>query len=304
MREFSVETLGGTTRAWEIGPASGAPFIFVHGFRGDHHGLEGIARRLNTLVPELRIIVPDLPAFGMTPSITGRVHDLPLYGEWLVSFVNAVAENGYAVLGHSFGSLVVSAAIQQGLQPSRLILVNPISAPALEGPQAFLTSLALAYYRVARMLPESAARRLLGSPLIVRPMSEVMARTTDRELRRWIHQQHRTYFSTFESSATLLESFRASVSHTVAEFVENMTMPTLVIAGEHDDIAPLLAQAKLVQRLPNAALRIVSNSGHLVHYEAVDDASDEIAQFLRSTAHDNSAQGDATQADKTQGDGR
>lgn len=275
-----VHAIGVDTRAWQYGAAEGSPLILVHGFRGDHHGLEPIALALAALAPGLRVVVPDLPGFGGTPAVPGREHDIELYAEWLRAFAEELAPEGFAILGHSFGSLVVAASIAGGLAPSRLILVNPISAPALEGPQAALTRLAIGYYRAAEMLPERAARGLLGNPLIVRGMSEVMAKTRDRQLRAWIHDQHGRYFSTFSDPSTLLQAFRASVSHTVPKFADAFTMPTLLIAGERDDITRLPEQLALHRRVPSSILRIVPGVGHLVHYEADSDAAEHIAEFL------------------------
>ncbi len=284
MDELQVETLGMRTRAWQFGDAEGAPLVLVHGFRGDHHGLEGVARAVAERLPGVRAIVPDLPGFGATPPVPGREHDLDLYGEWLRALVAGLAPGGHAILGHSFGSLVVANAIAGGLAPGRAILVNPISSPALEGPQGALTKLAIGYYRAADLLPERPARALLGHPAIVRTMSEVMAKTSDRELRRWIHGQHRDYFSEFSDTATLLQAFRASVSHTVTEYAPAFDMPALIIAGERDDIAPLPAQLALHRRIPGSRFRVLPGVGHLVHYETVEDAAEEIAGFLREAA--------------------
>lgn len=294
--DLLVETLGTTTRAWEYGDREGETIVLVHGFRGDHHGLEGIARELTRRMPGLRAVVPDLPGFGETPPVPGhahvdvgtppgsREHSLDLYGEWLIAFVNGVAARGHAILGHSFGSLVVANALSQGLDPSATILVNPIAAPALDGPQAALTKLAIGYYRAADLLPEQLARGLLGNPLIVRGMSEVMAKTGDPGLRRWIHGQHDRYFSRFAGSQTLLQAFRASVSHTVPEYASALTQPTLLIAGDRDDITPVSKQLMLHRRLADSRLRILPGVGHLVHYEAVDDAAAEITGFLTEVA--------------------
>lgn len=282
--DLLIPTLGVDTRAWHYGDPDAAPLILVHGFRGDHHGLDEIARELVARVPEIRTIVPDLPGFGATPAIPGREHDLALYGEWLRAFAADAAPGGHAILGHSFGSLVVAGALAGGLPSRRIILINPISSPALEGPQGLLTQLAIAYYRAAAALPERPARALLGHPLIVRAMSEVMAKTGDRELRSWIHGQHSTYFSRFADTATLLQAFRASVSHTVAEYAARFDRPTLLIAGDRDDITPLSEQLALRNRIPGSRLAIVPGVGHLVHYEAVDHSVAEIVAFLRSTA--------------------
>lgn len=280
--DLLVETLGIETRAWQYGDPDGLPLILVHGFRGDHHGLEGMAQRLAERLPGVRAIVPDLPGFGETPAIPGREHDLDLFGAWLRAFSTAVAPGDFAILGHSFGSLVVANSLAQGLAPRTVTLVNPISAPALEGPQAIMTQLAIAYYWAADHLPERAARALLGNPVIVRVMSIVMAKTKDPELRAWIHGQHASYFSRFSDTGTLLQSFRASVSHTVKEYAEAIEAPTLLVVGDRDDITPLAEQLSLQRRLDDARLRVMPGVGHLVHYEAVESSTAEIASFLRT----------------------
>ena len=108
-----------------------------------------------------------------------------------------------------------------------------------------------------------------------------MAKTRDRELRAWIHDQHDRYFSQFADSRTLLDAFRASVSHTVTEYADSFSGRTLLIAGDRDDITPLSEQLALAHRLEDAELRVVPNVGHLVHYEAVEYAAEELIAFLR-----------------------
>ena len=87
-----INTLGMRTRAWAYGASHCAPLILVHGFRGDHHGLEGLAVAASALAPELRIVVPDLPGFGESPAVPDREHNLELYGEWLCQFAAEVSE--------------------------------------------------------------------------------------------------------------------------------------------------------------------------------------------------------------------
>lgn len=274
-----ADVQGTSTRYWQFGDNSADPIILVHGFRGDHHGLELLARELVRIRPEVRAIVPDLPGFGRTSTLTAS-HTLENFAGWLQAFARQVAPSGHTILGHSFGSLVVANAIDAGLAPDRAILINPISSPALAGPQAVLTRLAILYYLLGRALPERPARALLGNPLIVRLMSEVMAKTPDRTLRSWIHRQHHHHFSDFSDTTSLLEAFRASVSHTVRDFHAAFTMPTLLIAGEVDDITPLARQLDLHHEIPGSSLRILPHVGHLIHYESFAVAAHEINAFL------------------------
>lgn len=286
---------------WEFGDIHGFPVVFVHGYRGDHHGLEGIAtalaaRALNKY--PLRIIIPDLPGFGQSEPLLEK-HTLDAYGSWLQEFTIAVTQNivdkageragatrsamaqKFALVAHSFGTLVTANALAQGLQPTAITMINPIAAPALTGPRGILSKIALWYHQLSGAVPTPIAKFLLSNPLMVRIMSVTMAKTTDKELRRWIHTQHALYFSSYASPKMLLEAFTASVQHTVTEYQHKMTMKTAIIAGDMDDITPLTAQQQFVAKLPQAKLYIAHGVGHLVHYEAVEYAAEVIDALLQ-----------------------
>jgi len=137
------------------------------------------------------------------------------------------------------------------------------------------------YYRLAARLPRRLGLALLRSPLIVRVMSEAMAKTPDKELRRFIHGQHHAYFSAFADRDSLLESFTASVSGNVAEVASRLTLPVLLIAGEKDEIAMLPDQHRLAALLPDGTLKVIPGVGHLIHYETPAPAAGFIRSFLK-----------------------
>lgn len=271
-----VDVLGGTTAYWTYGPADAeTTIVAVHGFRGEHHGLEPVVAHL----PEYRIVSPDLPGFGETAPLPGRRYDLGAYAEWLTAFVAEVAP-GAVILGHSFGSIVVSAAVAGGLATPRVILVNPIGAPALEGPRGILTRLAVFYYWAGARLPKRLGDALLRNGGIVRVMSVSMAKTRDAGLRRFIHDQHDTYFSRFADRDVLHDAFVASVSHDVREFAPRIAQPTLLVAAQKDDITPIEAERTLARLFPDAQLVEIPDVGHLIHYETPEPAAAAIRRFL------------------------
>lgn len=277
VRAHRTQVLGSETAWWEYGDAHAPVLVLVHGFRGDHHGLEPVVAQL----PGFRVVSPDLPGFGESAALTDRAHDIDGYAAWLAAFVEAVGVAGrYTLLGHSFGSIIASAAVADGLRPDRLILVNPIGAPALEGPRGIMTRLAILYYRAGAALPERAGFALLRNRLIVRVMSATMAKTRDRALRRFIHDQHDRYFSAFADRDTLLEAFRASVSHDIRQYAPDVPVPTLLIAAVRDDITPIEAERRLVGRFPDARLAEIEDVGHLIHYETPVEAAAHVRAFL------------------------
>lgn len=276
IERHEVEVRGGRTAYWVYGPESATTVIAVHGFRGEHHGLEPVLAYL----PEIRVIAPDLPGFGESAPLPGRTHDLEEYAQWLREFADAVAP-GAIILGHSFGSIVASAAVAGALETPRLILINPIGAPALEGPKGILTKLAVLYYGLGARLPAGIGTALLRNGLIVRGMSIAMAKTKDPDLRRFIHDQHDTYFSDFADRDVLRDAFVASVSHDVRAFAPDIDVPVLLVAAQQDDITPIEAERHLATLFADAELVEIADVGHLIHYETPAEAAGAIRRFLR-----------------------
>jgi pimeloyl-ACP methyl ester carboxylesterase len=280
VREAEVAVLGSSTRYWEYGPRDAAhTILLVHGYRGDHHGLEPVI----ALLPDIHFVSPDLPGFGASTPMTDAPHSIAGYERWLTDFARAVELPADAiVLGHSFGSMITSHAVADGFPTPALILVNPIAADPKSAAGVGITRLTRAYYAVGRRLPRGLARRFLGNWLVVQFMSMNLVTTDDRQLRTWVHEEHHRYFNGFSDAQTVAEGFDASLSTEVGKAAPRIAVPVLMIAGEGDRIAPLSGQQATVSLFPNARLVVLPTVGHLVHYEAAPGAADAIRTFVDS----------------------
>ncbi|MHB1171475.1 MAG: alpha/beta fold hydrolase [Lacisediminihabitans sp.] len=278
VERHEISVLGSTTRYWIYGdPRAEVTVVTSHGYRGEHHGLEPVIAQL----PSVRWISPDLPGFGESTPLVDEPHTIAGYARWLIEFIEALGLTGQALtLGHSFGSIISSQAIAMGLNTPKLILINPIAISGLDGPKPFATRLTVWYYRVAGRLPEKVGSFLLKRWLIVQFMSVMLAKTKDRELRRWIHAEHHNYFNRFASRDVVVEAFEASISANVSDFAAEVRMPVLLIAAELDDITPVSAQYTLEKLFPDATLVVLEGVGHLIHYEVPAMAAEAIRDFL------------------------
>lgn len=277
IHEEVVTVLGSETHYWVYGPDD-APLTIVvaHGYRGEHHGLEPVIAQFRGI----RFIGADMPGFGDSGELTAG-HSIDSYAKWLAEFLKVTKTTDAVLVGHSFGSIITSYAIANGLvTPPKLVLINPIAAPALEGPSAFLTRLTMAFYRVALKVPEKVGYWQLSNWAVIRGMSVKLAETRDKQLRRWIHDQHHTYFGRFASRQSVVDSFEASVSHTVGDFAEKITMPTILIGAEKDPITAVKHLYALADRIPNSELHVIPGVGHLIHYEVPRIAAELILDFL------------------------
>ena len=313
------------TRYWQYGkgmndgtfPEGSYPVLLVHGFRGDHHGLEIIANYLLKLIPNVSIISPDLPGFGRSADLPEGTQgkntrdensqggdNINAYVAWLNDFVehtNPAREDAQPLplhlVGHSFGSIVTSAfAAAHPNSLALLSLINPISEPALEGSQRVASRLASLYYRAGAALPEKIGYPLLRSQLITRASSEVMMRTKDKAMRCFINGQHAAYFGSFGSRRGVLSAYEASITHTAAEYAAAIRVPVQMLVAEDDDLGtPETARAMYAtltsRELPvshslpatstgaRERLDMIPEVGHLIHYETPRLAAELIADF-------------------------
>ena len=257
-------TVGGTTT-----------LVMIHGYRGNHRGLEAIAAGLS----KYRVIIPDLPGFGESAPLK-TTHSIQGYSDWLSGFLKAInIETTANLMGHSFGSLVVGFYATQHA-PRSVSFVNPVSSPALKGPRAALTNLTKIYYALASVAPRFAGEWLLRNKLAVMVMSVVMAKTKQKPLRRWIHAQHLSNFSDFASVEVATQGYDASISSDLSQLAQSITAPVLVVAATLDDITDIDSQRQVSKLYPNGTYREIQGVGHLVHYEAPDQAAVFISEFL------------------------
>ncbi|OLL73774.1 Hydrolase [Pseudonocardia sp. Ae168_Ps1] len=271
-----VDVAGNSTTVYGYGDPAGPVVLAVHGFRGTHIGLEPVARELADR--GYRVLVPDLPATGASTPLTAR-HDIDGYAGWLVE-LSALLGAPPVLLGHSFGSVVVSAAVARGVPHRAVVLVNPIATDPLEASRRGAVAVTRAYYGLVRRLPARPARALLAHRLVAVLTSELMATSTDRDLRRWMRAEHVRQADLFAGRDPVLEAFAASTGATVRDFTDGYHAPTLLVAGERDDMGPVASQEALAARIPDSTLHVLPGVGHLVHFEATEAAADAVAGWL------------------------
>lgn len=266
---------GARTVVHTFGDPDGAPVLALHGLRGSHHGLAPLASRLTGH----RVVVPDLPGFGASPPFTDRAHDVDGYARWASALLAELGPDT-VLLGHSFGSIVAAAVCAAAATtPRALVLVNPIAEPASGA--GGITGLGTA---ATALLHSGAARLGLDGVLRHRLLADAatvsMTTTRDPLLRHWISDEHRAHFGTFATTASLLECFRAAGSGSVRPWAPRITVPTLLLAGARDRVAPPAGQHALAAAFADARLVLLPRTGHLVHYEAPAWAAREIRGFL------------------------
>jgi pimeloyl-ACP methyl ester carboxylesterase len=249
--------------------------VLVHGYRGDHHGLESFAGGLS----DFNIYAPDLPGFGVSSPLK-KEHNLENYVQWLQGFISELGLKKPVSIGHSFGTLITSALEAREKTFSAMIFINPVAGGKVQGLSRFLMYLVKGYYWIAHVIPNQIGLRMVKTYLLVDSMSSYTTKSNDKALRRWIKMQHRQHFNSFANSQVVWESYIASIDNTMSPYIKGIHVPALLIAAELDEVTPVRAVIEMSKTMDDAVMFEVSNCGHLVHYEAASVAIEQMQKFI------------------------
>ena len=266
----SVSIDGVNTNYWLYPATTGntiqaETLVLVHGYRGDHHGLESFAGGLTNY----NVIAPDLPGFGTSDPMKVE-HSLESYSVWFKEFLDKLELKSPLVVGHSFGTLVVSST------EAKLGLFSKI----VVGISKVLLEFVKFYYWLAHIVPEYVGNKMTKTYLLVDSMSAYTTKSKDKTLRKWIKQQHRSHFNSFANSQVVWEAYLASIENVVIPFVKEIHKPVLLIAAELDEITPVSAVYDFAKTMDNARVHEIKGCGHLVHYEAASEAIEVMNEFF------------------------
>lgn len=276
-QDKNITLFGSKAKYWVYHAECSQTIIAIHGYRGTHHGLLDIIDRL----PNFRILIPDLPGFGESTPMTERPNTIEGYADFMAALISSLKEPPAFILGHSMGTVVAAElAVRNQAMAKKLIMINPIAEHPLKGLGFFKMMPGIAYHNLGSILPDRAGEALLSNKILFLVGSATMTKTRDPQLRKKIHASHMTYMSHYHNRHTLIEAFRSSLNNTVTTRARAITVPTLLIAGAVDDIAPIKGQRKLVQILAQGKLVELANVGHIIHYEQPDAAARSIREFL------------------------
>jgi len=276
----SIAIAGVTTDYWfypaqVAKPESATNVVLAHGYRGTHKGLESFAGGLS----QFNVYSPDLPGFGISAPLKGR-HNLENYVLWFKGFLEGINVNNPVLIGHSFGTLLVTACEAEYGLSKALICINPVAGGVTKGVSRFLLQLVKGFYWIAHILPLPLGMRMLKTWMLVDGMSAYTTKSRDKQLRKWIKAQHNKYFNSFANSDVVWESYIASVSHTVHPYVDKLKKPILLVAAELDEVTPVSSVVEIAERMPNAQIHVIKNCGHLVHYEAAEETVEAMSKFI------------------------
>ena len=239
----------------------GTPLFLFHSLLSDRASFASIEPEL---MRSYRVIVPELPGFGGSQAVAGG---LAAVADRMAEAVgDAASGRKPIVLGNGYGGFVaLQMAIRHPDLASKLILADCGAAFSEGGREAFRNMAAAAKAKGLAAITDVAMRRLFAPefqaahPDLMRDRREAFLKT---------------------DPAVLQAACGQLAELDLRSELPKVTMPALVLVGEHDEATPPPMSHELAALLPNARLKILVGCAHVPQLQAPRAFLDAIADFL------------------------
>jgi 3-oxoadipate enol-lactonase len=249
----------GTVNAAQSG--EGPPLILLHSLLSDRASFDAIVPALSHA---FRVIVPELPGFGLSPAVSGGL--AAIADRMAVAVKDAAGGEPPIVLGNGYGGFVaLQMAIRHPTIAAKFILADCGAAFSEPGRQAFRNMAAASEAKGLAAITDVAMRRLFA-PEFQEAHPDLMADRRAAFLR--------TDGAVFRAACAALAELDLRPE------LGKVTMPVLVLVGEHDEATPPPMSHELAAGLPNAQLKIIAGCAHVPQLQAPAVFLDAIGDFL------------------------
>lgn len=254
------------------GNREGRTLILVHGFAASVHAWRPWIERLKS---DYRLIAIDLPGHGLTQTPNGYRSTLEANAALIDALAGEIDAKRFILAGNSMGgavSLAYAKAHPEKLDA--LVLVDAAGWPAdKSGPPGFV---ALFNNPVGRWLIKLIDPRLFATAGLKSAYHDE-ALVTDSLVDRYVDlamaEGHR--------DVLLTQRTQADPPWTEIDF-HMIRVPTLVMAGEEDELIPVANARAIAAAIPGAKLIIYPDTGHLPMEQAPDETTRDLRAFINT----------------------
>ncbi len=238
---------------------SGEPMIMVHGLGGSSNVFQP---QLKTLSARFRVIRPDLPGSGRSPadgqaSIAGFV-------EAMVRLARVLGAEKAHWVGHSMGTIVCQhVAAEHPSMVRSLALFGPLLAPPDANRQALKARASQARSEGMALIAEEIAE---GATSADTKANQPVVAAFVREL--VMRQPPEGY----------AQSCEALAAATPAD-IERIRVPTLLVTGDEDAIAPPGNVRAMQARISGARVTVFNRCGHWTTLERAVECNAAFREF-------------------------
>jgi len=254
----------------ETGNPHGPVLLFLHGITGSRRYWQ---RKVRPLGRDYRLVIPDLLGFGLSPK-PYLEYTLEVFRDSVRGFVEEMdlAECPLTIVGHSLGGLIaLEYAALYGSHLQRMIL---LSLPRFSDP-------ATAHALFWRGSPHY--RRLLNEHSLGETLSQLKRSGLEITLRYMLRFP---WTVVLDSHKFTFKSLTSTLEHCLLNYQVDRILPsappvpTLLIHGEQDSVAPLEHVTPIPKLYPHMRLRTVRGTGHHLFLTHTRMCLDLFREFL------------------------
>jgi len=244
--------------------AGGRPLVLLHGFTGAKEDFTDWLDRLAAL--GWHAIAPDQRGHGASAQPTDEAcYSFECFASDLLALLDAMGWTTAVALGHSMGGMVLQTAALEAPNRFEAIVLMDTSHRALHADQA-MVELGVTIARTEGMAALMAAQDALDD-------DSALGNEIDRRLKAerpgYLEFSQRKMLS---SSPAMYAAMLAAITdvasgHDRLDDLRSLTMPALVIVGEHDQ--PFVQPSRrMADALPNGELVVVPDAAHSPQFES------------------------------------
>ncbi|HEV2146158.1 MAG TPA: alpha/beta fold hydrolase [Longimicrobiaceae bacterium] len=265
--------------------------VYLHGGPGGY-SYDFAALAGPRLEPALRMVYFDQRGSGHSERPWTQAYSMDALVEDVEGLRRALGVPKIALLGHSFGvALALEYAARYPAHVSRMVLAGGLSDAAASGRSMCL--------RLAEVNPEAyaRARAAAGSASSADPGAcKVFEALSGADAQAFLQanmypdariQALRDSVKAASGLRHTGELSRALFAAGLTEWrftaFDRLTMPVLVIAGQHDYQVGLEAPRELARSLPQGQLRVYERGGHHMYLDEPERFAREVIGFLRES---------------------
>jgi magnesium chelatase accessory protein len=253
---------------WGEGPR----LLLLHGTGAATHSFRDLAP---ALAAHFQVLVPDLPGHGFTGMPAGDGLSLRGMARLMGGLLKQFSFEPDVVVGHSAGAAILVEMVLQGLiRPRAIIALNGALRP-MRGASIFSPLAKLLF--VNPLAPRLFAWRAAG-PDATRRLLEGTGSTLDR---RGIELYQRLFRKPGHVAGTLGMMANWDLDR-LERSLPRMTVPLVLVTGEHDRAIPPSDARVIAARLRSARVMPLGYGGHLVH----EESPDRVAQLITDLSGD------------------
>src|SRR5713101_1271591 len=251
----------GTVHATQSGKG---PFLFLfHSLLSDRASFDAVVPRLSQ---SFRVVVPELPGFGGSQTVDGGL--AAVADRMAEALTDAAGGDDVFVLGNGYGGFIaLQMAVRHPDLATKLILADCGAAFSEEGRAAFRNMAAASQAKGLSAITDVAMRRLFAP--------EFQEKHPDR-MRDRREAFLRTDPEVFRAACAALAQLDLRPE------LGQVTVPVLVLVGEHDEATPPPMSRELAAGLPNARLKVIPGCAHVPQLQSSEIFLDAIGDFLRA----------------------